>query len=71
MKAIFKGYEGEVVNIGSEKLFYTLDPAAKERFWVNTYPISIEEVPEKAYCWWLCHEEEGEVTYGNGRRRMI
>lgn len=72
MKVIFKGYEGEVVSIDGVELFYTLDPAAEGYLWKNfDRYINAHTVPKGAYCWWLCHEEDGEVTYYDGRRRRL
>lgn len=69
MSVTFRGYVGEVVIDKGDKLFYTLDPAAKGYFWKNNYLYLVEKgVPIGARCWWL--NPNDEVTY-NGRRRMI
>lgn len=68
MIAVFRGYAGKVIDIKDEKLFYTLDPAAKEYLWSSVLAGDIE-VPKDAYCWWLCSEDD--VIYYDGRRRMI
>ena len=68
MSVIFKGYVGEVVISRGEKIFYTLDPAAKGVLWKNADFIAIKGIPIGAYCWWL--NSNDEVTY-NERRRMI
>lgn len=65
----FRGYAGDVVIINGEKLFYTLDPAAAGHLWRNYDLYLIKTVPAGAYCWWLCSEDD--VTYCDGRRRMI
>lgn len=73
MKAMFKGYVGEVVVANNDtKLFYTLDPAAKERMWPalkDFLPKELQYIPEETYCWWVDSEEE--LTVYDGRRRMI
>lgn len=69
MSVIFNGYVGEVAIIEGQKLFYTLDPAAKGHLCCNYNIVLIKRgIPKEAYCWWLNYLDE--VTY-NGRRRMI
>ncbi len=68
MSVIFKGYKGEVVIYSGQKIFYTLDPAAKEVLWTNHSVNEIPAIPVGAYCWAL--DDDDEVIYC-GRRRMI
>lgn len=68
MKALYKTYVGEVIDVKGIFLFYTLDKRAEGYLWEAWCENSLD-LPEGAYCFWL-RRDEFTVLDHFGRRQL-